>query len=239
MRSRNSRTRIRVWMVVCVSFVAGALVAPLQWDRAQAQLPRNPNSRIADLEDAVALLTDDLNALESTVELLTDNLSAVEAKLANVNVDGNDVIFEGVNVIIRNGAGSTDTTNGVGNLIVGYDADYADDKTGSHNLIVGDRHSYPSFAGLVAGFDNTISAGYSSVSGGIGNVASGEASSVSGGNSNEASGFYASVSGGVLNVASQIFATVSGGAENEAAGTSSTVSGGVLIFTNVGNDHQP
>jgi hypothetical protein len=34
--------------------------------------------------------------------------------------EGNGVIFEGCNVHVRSGAGATETVNGLGNLIVGY-----------------------------------------------------------------------------------------------------------------------
>ena len=57
----------------------------------------------------------------------------------------------------------------------------ANDRTGSHHLIVGSEHSYSSYGGLVAGWGNTISGTYSSVSGGWKNSASGPLSSVSGG----------------------------------------------------------
>jgi hypothetical protein len=81
------------------------------------------------------------------------------------------------------GSGTTDgTTNGLGNLIVGYNENvFAATRTGSHNLIIGVDHEYTSFAGLVAGWTNTISGPHATVSGGSSNVASGWAASVSGG----------------------------------------------------------
>jgi hypothetical protein len=42
-------------------------------------------------------------------------------------------------VHIVDGTGDTDgPVNGLGNLIVGYDADFGDTRTGSHNLVLGD-----------------------------------------------------------------------------------------------------
>jgi hypothetical protein len=129
------------------------------------------------------------------------------------------VVFTGVNVQVIDGSGDTaGEPNGLGNLIVGYDArnSDADAKSGSHNLVVGDDHSYASFGGLVAGHDNALGGASASVPGGEGNHADGFAAAVSGGRYNAASGFIASVSGGALNSATSAFASVSGGMGNVA-----------------------
>jgi hypothetical protein len=129
------------------------------------------------------------------------------------------VLFAGVNVQVVDGSGDTaGETNGLGNLVVGYDArnSDADSKSGSHNLVVGDDHSYASFGGLVAGHDNALGAASASVTGGERNYANGFAAAVSGGRYNGASGFIASVSGGAVNSATSAFASVSGGMGNVA-----------------------
>ncbi len=116
------------------------------------------------------------------------------------------ISFHGVNVRIVNGSGITDgVVDGAGNLIVGYNElrGAGDDRSGSHNLIVGKEHNFNSFGGLVAGRNNTLSASHASVSGGRNNTASANRSSVSGGGGsipiygNTASGSYSSVSGGL------------------------------------------
>ena len=108
-----------------------------------------------------------------------------------------DVIFTGCNVHVQNGQGGTDISNGVGNLIIGYNETGGSlARRGSHNVVIGPEHSYSGYGGLVAGFDNTVSGAFASVSGGNGNTASGFAASISGGWDNEASGESASVSGG-------------------------------------------
>jgi hypothetical protein len=136
------------------------------------------------------------------------------------------VRFTGVNVQVVSGSGTTNgAVNGTGNLIVGYNENSADTKTGSHNLIVGPRHTYTSFGGLVAGYDNSITGVSASVSGGYNNTASAYASSVSGGVGNTASGSYSSVSGGLSNTASGL-SSVSGGYNNTASAYASSVSGG-------------
>ncbi|MCP4137533.1 MAG: hypothetical protein GY754_41585 [bacterium] len=91
------------------------------------------------------------------------------------------------------------TVNGLGNLIVGYNEIRVDDvgnptndddRSGSHNIIVGKWNNYSSSGGLVAGYQNTISGIYSSVSGGSRNTADGHLSSVSGGYERTATGTY-------------------------------------------------
>jgi hypothetical protein len=158
-------------------------------------------------------------------------ITALEELLASVTLEsgGQDFVFTGVNVHVRSGSGATwGTINGLGNLIVGYDEarTSGSDKSGSHNLVVGQNHNYTSYGGLVVGFYNTISSSYASVSGGEYNTASGSHSSVSGGQSNTASGSNSSVSGGATNTASGEWSSVSGGATNTASGDYSSVSGG-------------
>ena len=129
------------------------------------------------------------------------------------------------------GSGSTSSTSGLGNLTIGYnalrnDTDSPDVRTGSHNLILGDYNNYSSFGGLVAGYWNTVSGQYASVTGGARNTASGTAASISGGWLNTASGQFASVSGGWLNTASGEYTSVSGGGSNTAISPAASVSGG-------------
>jgi len=128
-------------------------------------------------------------------------ITELETLLASVSLEnsGQDFVFTGVNVHVRSGSGATDgTINGRGNLIVGYNEDTSpyEARTGSHNLVLGDENEYISYGGLVAGYGNTISGPYTSVSGGKNNIASGIMSSVSGGYQNSASGGASSVSGG-------------------------------------------
>jgi hypothetical protein len=134
-----------------------------------------------------------------------------------------------MNVQIVNGSGATNgPVNGRGNLIVGYNElrGSGDDRTGSHNIVVGSFNNYSSFGGLVAGSTNTISAQYANVRGGVYNTASGNYASVSGGESKTASGGVASVSGGGNNTANAEVANISGGEYNTASNYYSSVSGG-------------
>jgi hypothetical protein len=136
------------------------------------------------------------------------------------------VQVSGANVQIVNGENKTATTNGEGNLVIGYD-EIPGTQTGSHDLILGYEQTFTSFGGVIAGRGNTVSGRYASVSGGFLNTASAELASVSGGTSNTASGSVASVSGGAINIAKGNYASVSGGVGNTAEGEYSSVSGGL------------
>jgi hypothetical protein len=186
--------------------------------------------------------------------------------------DGTTLQFTGINVQIISGSGATDgAVNGTGNLIVGYnegsctasenlchtdsdcgpsDTCTTSPKTGSHNLVVGGGNFYPTYAGLVAGFGNTISGpfdsvtgghrntaggGFASVSGGSGNISNSNASWVGGGGFNTASAPGASVSGGVGNTASGDSTSVSGGEDNTASGPNASISGGFNLTQPAGN----
>jgi hypothetical protein len=191
-----------------------------------------------------------LTSLQNQINALTTRVSAVEDKTQFVSVSGGEMFVTGTNLHIRNGLGATNgnpasplnpfpfLVNGKGNLIVGYNASALgiggpDDRTGSHNLIVGDGLSYSSFGGLVVGRFSRITGAWASVSGGLLNIASGFGATVSGGSENIASGSGATVSGGFQNVASNGVATVSGGSfitQDNGGGWSAGGSGGAGAF---------
>jgi hypothetical protein len=155
--------------------------------------------------------------------------SSLEALFTYLTVDdtSDTLTFSGANLYVNNGAGATASTNGYGNLVIGYNEDgsgYA--RTGSHNLVVGPEHSWTSYGGLIAGYNNTVTGAYSSVTGGYYSTASGYSSSVSGGAFNTASALTSSVSGGRYSTASGSYSSVSGGIFNTASGDNSSVSGG-------------
>jgi len=156
--------------------------------------------------------------LEAQVEELSAILEFVHVETGNINgLTGPHWIIEGANLHVRSGAGQTDefceigapdfpnceNLTGLGNLIVGYNERTRtgppiprEIRTGSHNLVIGDRHSYTSVAGLVVGRSNKVTGSHASVTGGKDNEASGYFSSVSGGHLNKTDGVAASVSGG-------------------------------------------
>jgi len=207
------RLRLLAGLSLAVVIAAGALLLP----RAGA----------ADGPGSLAALT---NAqLTKKVKKQAKRLNALETLLTRFSRVGNDVFLTGANLHVLSGTGATDAAvNGLGNLIVGYNElrGAGDDRSGSHNIVVGRWHNYTSYGGVVVGIANTISGPYASVSGGSTNQANGPSSSVSGGNFNTASGINSSVSGGQLNQANGLTSSVSGGQGNQANGPKSSVSGG-------------
>lgn len=173
-----------------------------------------------------------------------------------VKKQGNTIVFEGVNLQVTNGSGFTNTANGTGNLIIGYDETSSSgrfqvpvvcsngrfeteedctgnghtwskaQKTGSHNLVVGSGHSYTQSAGVVFGAANAVTGANAVVLGGSGNLSSASVSVVSGGKNNVAKAAAAVVSGGESNIASADSASVSGGKNNHASAASASISGG-------------
>ena len=168
-----------------------------------------------------------ISALEAENTALKTRVSALETLLDGVTRSGNTLRFSGLNLQIVNGTGSTDLDlNGLGNLIIGYNVDFGDLRTGSHNLVIGDQHSYTNHSGLVSGFNNTLSGRNAFVGGGVGNAAAGDLSFVGGGLLNMASGFVAFVGGGQKNTASNTGSFVGGGLLNTASGSDAFVAGG-------------
>lgn len=152
------------------------------------------------------------------------------AGVSPFTVSGTDVTLSGYNLNIVNGLGGTATLNGTGNLIIGYNElsrQFTQDRTGSHNLVIGAANNYLSYGGLVAGNENVVSKPYASVTGGSFNRANAPYATVSGGYSNTASADHASVTGGDSNTASDYAASVTGGYQNKADGRLASVSGGI------------
>jgi len=184
------------------------------------------SANLGGLSDAVTLLANRVNARDSIDDLVPF-----------LRVNGTDVILEGANLHVRNGAGATDTRNGTGNLIIGYNAlrEKDNDRTGSHNLVIGDRHAYGSHAGFVAGEENSILAPYATVAGGSNNAARGDHAAVLGGTANYVDGTHGTIVGGVQNYiggeatagTEAAAASILGGMQNEAYGRFSSIAGGL------------
>lgn len=170
--------------------------------------------------EAWVLAQDFVAAMSPTLSALLDYLW--------VDPVTHELGFEGADVYVTNGRGATGLDNGRGNLIVGYAESYEyQSRTGSHNLVIGPYHEWTSHGGLVAGFGNTTSGEWATVSGGRWNEASGTMASVTGGESNEAIGTTAWVGGGKWNASEGEAASICGGWANEASGRVASVSGGV------------
>src|SRR5215471_2613117 len=107
-----------------------------------------PVTRARSADDRIAALEALVVRLEGTVATQAKQIASLEDKLAHFRRDGDDVFITGANLHIVNGLGRTNTANRVGNLIVGYGeerGDGSDDRSGSHNIVVGPKHNFSSF----------------------------------------------------------------------------------------------
>lgn len=173
---------------------------------------------------------------------LLEHVSIVELPIGDGR-QAKTIRFSGVNLQVVNGTGRTgrikgELNNGLGNLIVGYQelreadrhsaTDDTNDRSGSHNLVVGSGNNYSICAGQVVGYRNTISGPLSAVSGGEYNTASGTYSAVSGGNWNMVAAWRSVIGGGCGNFITEeaTDSVVSGGYKNQVSSRSSTISGG-------------
>lgn len=221
---------------------------------------------VGNLQTTVNTQQATIDAQATTIDALQSDLTALQSNsvlaldgILSLGADANGYAtaqFTDVNVHIVNGMGSTSTTNGLGNLTIGYnepdtfqapfcsDGTYVDQascdaageiwavnqRSGSHNLILGNGNAYSQSGGIVAGTVNIINRMGASVTGGTFNVASGFYSSVSGGSHNTASGQFAAVSGGRFGSAKGTASTISGGRFNLVTGDFSSISGGYQSY---------
>src|SRR5262245_18296695 len=131
--------------------------------------------RLAYALGALGFLALPLASVKAQVaQSLEQRVEQLEYKLAHVTSGPDDITISGANLHIVNGLGATDTTNGLGRLIVGYNEHRppsalpptTDIRTGSHNVVVGREHNFSRFGGLVVGRFNEICGPWVSVSGG-------------------------------------------------------------------------
>jgi len=70
-------------------------------------------------------------------------------KFVKEGIDNKPTIqFSAANVQVVNGEGSTETTNGEGNLVIGYETTVIGPRTGSHNLLIGEAEGWALYGGL-------------------------------------------------------------------------------------------
>jgi len=180
MRSFSSRRFIALFLFAVIA------LSPISALRSAEAADPTLDERVALLEKQVQTLITvaqiqlkQIQGLQSQNQVLSSRVQTLEtdgqkmaATLACMSKEWNEVFFTGCNVNIRNGLNKTESLNGLGNLIVGYNEQQPDstlplyDRSGSHNLGVGPQHTYSSMGGFVAGLANTIGSRYTSVSGG-------------------------------------------------------------------------
>lgn len=194
----------------------------------------NNQAQIAALKAEVAALKTQLN-----------NVLAINNFLSLETVNGQPAIrVTGANLQVVNGTGQTATSNGTGNVIVGYDeareaavGSQCSLGTNSSAVRVTTEAECTAAGGtwapnhksgshyVIVGAEHNYSR-WGGIVVGFRNTSNGNYASVSGGQVNAASFFAASVSGGAANTASSNAASVSGGIANIATAAFASVSGG-------------
>lgn len=103
---------------------------------------------------------------------------------------------------------------------------FDDQKSGSHNVVVGGGHGFRSFGGVVSGTENVVAAPGASAVGGRRNQALGPGAAVVAGDANLAVGSYSGIHAGERNLTTGRSASVNAGRGNEAKGSVSSITGG-------------
>lgn len=198
--------------------------------------PKKKAKRAPALNAQIRKLESRLRALENSPVLALRDVLTVDGGRAcrTVRITGN--------LQIVNGMGTTNTTNGCGNLIIGYNeapssgsAAWPTVRTGSHNLILGRYHSHASYAGLLSGemCRTTAAAPSSCVLGGSEGSVNGDRSVVMGGHEGKANSDRAVVIGGFDNGSNGAsLSVVIGGTNNRADANNSCILGGHHNTTN-------
>lgn len=179
----------------------------------------NLRQQVEELALSVRLLRNELAATrEELAAVRANTVLGLDGLVHLMNVDGvGTVVFEGINVQLINGSGISASANGSGNLIIGYnfDATGGANRTGSHNLVLGDDQSYPATeqvvtASVISSRDLALSAADA-----MQTVVGGDQQSSIGGNQS----------------------TTVGGGQTINVGASQAISVGANRSLSIGNDH--
>ena len=244
-----------LWLAMGGIVVASAL--PEKPIPKYPQLPSYPpldatELRLQKLEALVARQQVELQALHAQNQALRAdlaNVASINDFVSLTTVHGRPTVrFSSVNLQVVNGAGS-ETTNGLGNVVIGYDqlrnTDSVYAPECSRGIGIGEPFHHPITtqaeciaAGgiwglnhkggshyLVVGSEHNYS-GWSGIVSGYGNTSNSPSASVVGGQYNQATGWGSAVSGGAGNRASGYMSSVTGGHDNLASGQDASVSGG-------------
>ena len=200
---------------------------------------------LAQLQSEVTPLKSTVAALQRQVTLIAQNPALEIGPFVSINpnpvngIKGPLLVIKGVNVMIENGMGATNLTNGLGNLALGYQESVSsmgaswwvmgpNDRMGSHNLLLGRYNKWTNnaFAGIVSGGANEIDGGGSSVLSGEDNVASVGDSIVVGGLANRALSGTSAILFGDQNTTNAELSVIVAGNVNTTNGLYSTILAG-------------
>ena len=137
--------------------------------------------RLAALESANTALNAKIAKLEKQIYDLNGaniyqdaRIATLELKTQFIQVSGKTTKFVGTNVQIQKDNGVDGVANGLGNLIIGRNAERTDlykaVRTGSHNIVMGDQNGYAGSNSFVGGYRNSVEADYSVILTGRDNI---------------------------------------------------------------------
>jgi hypothetical protein len=127
----------------------------------------NTTTLQSDIDPLKLVNTTTLQSDVDALKLAEERLAGVEKKVQCIspNSTASDLSFVGCDVHVEIGDSSGDTlsTNGKGNLVIGFNevagcggGPGQCDRSGSHNLVLGIGNAYSASGGIVSGSDNTI-----------------------------------------------------------------------------------
>lgn len=213
----------------------------------QALAGSGPGEQLEILSSRLTLLEEDLAEVLSMAAYLT-------MEEANAVTGQPTIRFRGVNLQLDNGVGAAGAMarTGTGNLIIGFNTETpaglaflparcpdgsADASTcpgafrvnhrgGSHNLIIGEGHSYNGVGSIVSGFRNRSLGDSTATLGGQDNLATGQGAMVLGGERNWVTAEYGVIAGGDSNRVSGRYSAVFNGDSNDARSQRAVLLGG-------------
>lgn len=242
-------------LIVITLFVFGVISGTAQAIRPD---PRPPvvtddlEMRLRGMERKIRALESEASVMRSENQRLrTDvsNLVSINQYVSLMNLHGRPTIrLSAVNLQLVNGTGSTDTANGTGNLLIGYNrlrehgipSSFEDEcslGTESDGSPIVTRQECDAAGAtwqldhkggshyLVVGDEHNYTQ-WAGIVSGAGSTANSRWASVTGGYYNRATGVGASVSGGGWGTAGGEISSIAGGYDNRATGAYSSVSGG-------------
>lgn len=125
-----------------------------------------------DLLTVIQMMQAQITALQSQVATLEDQVVPELSQYVEFIDSSSTLAFTGVNIQIQSGAFSM-TPNGKGNLIIGqnrFNEELGEPaREGSHNLVVGDFHSYNGTNNFLSGIGNGVWSDFGAIMAGTGN----------------------------------------------------------------------
>ncbi len=250
----NARTCLTTAIALVVTGTFAGMAAPAAAVEVQPFTAGTP-ARAADVNQNFSNVKSAIELGERRIAALQERIDDLEVALTNVlalnevlrveAINGvRTVRLSGVNLQLINGLGLTESTNGAGNIIIGYDETnrltdrlYCSLGRSDDGLPTEDEASCLAAGGvfaaihksgshnLVVGSQNNYSASGGIVAG-KNNTVNERFASVLGGVRNRSTGFLSTVLGGQDNLAFGNSSTVSGGQDNESSGGHASIGGG-------------